>query len=185
MRIPPALLCALLAAGAMAQGGAFRVRTEGRLPLSVAQEADQALDRAQRWVAAQPTPTNDLARLTLRRYALAPAGEPFALRRCDLTPLEQAFPEPPAPAALTNLTAALAQRRDDPKALLALAAALGAPGTPAPEPGWRERLALTLIETQRVTAQGGHWGGQDATVWAIVALRHLLGESPALAVEGE
>ena len=178
MRALPLLAALLAAALAAAQGGAFRVRTEGRLPLSVAQEADQALDRANRWLAAQPAPTNDLARLTLRRYALAPAGRPFVLERCALTPLEHALPPPPD-GAVTNLTAALAQRRDDPKALLALATALGTQAQ-TPDPAWRERIALTLIETQRVTAQGGHWGGQGQTVWAILALRQLLGESPPI-----
>lgn len=164
-----------------AQGGVFRVATEGRLPLSIAQEADNAIDRAQRWLATQPPATNDLAQALLRRYALAKPGETFRLRRCHVTPLGEALPGPIAPAALTNLTATLA-RKPDPKTLFALQRDLPA-AEPPPPADWRERLALALIDSQRVSAQGGHWGAPEPTAWAILTLRALLNESTPIQVE--
>ncbi len=170
-----ALLLLAIPAAAHAQGGAFRVNTQARLPLSIAQEADGAIDRAQRWLAAQAAPTGDLARAWLRRYALAPArAKPVPLPRCLLTPLQEAMPPATPAAALTNLTATLAQTNLPPRALFALQRDLPAA---TPPPDWRERLALALIDAQRVTPQGGHWQTPEETVWAILTLRALLNES--------
>lgn len=173
--LPPLLLLAAWPAPAR-PGGAFRVQTEATLPLSLAQEAEGAADKAKRWLEAQPPQTNDLARATLRRYALAPAGTPFPLDRCALTPLEQTLPPPPA-----DPKAALAAPPADPKALAALAAALSAPGADAP-PGWRQTLALALVGAQRIDPRGGHWGGPEETAWALLALRILLNDLPPLAL---
>ena len=151
------VLCSLLA---FPQGGSFRAASESQIPLSIAQEAEGAIDKGQRWLAAQPPPAGDLPRLLLRRYALAPADAPFTLSRCDLTPLQQAMPGPTPPTLLTNLTAAL-DLRPDPKALFA-------------------RLALALIGSQRIDPHGGHWGDADATAWALLTLRALLNASPPL-----
>lgn len=178
-RLLAAVLCALAAGVACArQGGAFRVQTEATLPLSIAQEAESAVDKARQWLAAQPPETNDLARAVIRRYALAPAGKPFTLAPCELTPLEQALPPPPAH---TNLAAALSAPVGDPKALAALAAALSSPGAEAPA-GWRRALALALVDAQRIAPPGGHWGGPEDTAWALLALRILLNDLPPLAL---
>ena len=112
------VLCSLLAGHVSAQqGGSFRAQTESQIPLTIAQEAENAIDKGQRWLAAQPPPPEVPAQI-LRRYALAPAGQPFTLQRCDLTPLEQAMPPPTPPNTLTNLTVALTLK-PSPKALSA------------------------------------------------------------------
>ena len=167
------VLCSPLA---FPQGGSFRIASESQIPLSIAQEAEGAIDKGQRWLAAQPPPAGDLPRLLLRRYALAPADAPFTLSRCDLTPLQQAMPGPTPPTLLTNLTAAL-DLRPDPKALFALQRDLP---DAAPPPDWRQRLALALIDSQRIDPKGGHWGDADATAWALLTLRALLNASPPL-----
>ena len=156
-------------------GVEFRVQSEAQVTLSLAQEADEAIDRAQRWLREQPPATNDVARLLLRRYALAAPGQPLTLTRCDLTPLEQAMPPPLAPDAMTNLTAAIALRRDSPKDLFALQRDLIT--SPTLPPDWRQRLVTHLINTQHIDSHGGHWGTPEATTWAILALRALLNES--------
>lgn len=157
-----------------AEGVTFRVQSEAQVSLSLAQEAEEAIDRGQRWLRGQTPATNDVAHVLLRRYALAAPGKPFALARCDLTPLEQAMPPALAPEAMTNLTAAIALRRASPKALFALQRDLP---TASPPPDWRERLVTHLVSAQRIDAHGGHWGSPEATVWAILALRSLLNES--------
>ena len=178
----PALLGLLLALFAVsAQGVEFRVQSEAQVTLSLAQEADEAIDRAQRWLRAQPPDTNDVARLLLRRYALTAPGQSFPLTRCDLTPLEQAMPRPLASDAMTNLTAAIDLRRDSPKDLFALQRDLFALSA-SPPPDWRQRLVTHLVDTQRVDSRGGHWGTPEATTWAILALRALLNESTPITI---
>lgn len=163
-----------------AQGGNFRVQSEAQVSLSLAQEADEAIDRAQRWLREQPPVTNDLSRILLRRYALSSPGETFRLSKCDLTPLEHAMPAELAPEAMTNLTSAISLRREDPKALFALQRDLPSANPP---PDWRERLVTHFVNAQRIDARGGHWGDAEATVWAILSLRALLNESIPVTVE--
>ena len=163
---------------AFSQGGSFRIATESQIPLTIAQEAENAIDKGQRWLAAQPPPPEVPARI-LRRYALAPAGQPFTLRRCDLTPLEQAMPPPTPPNTLTNLTAALTLK-PSPEALFALQRDLPDANPPS---DWRQRLTLTLIDSQQTSAQGGHWGDAESTAWALLTLRALLNASPPIVVE--
>lgn len=168
------LLFALFAFPLAAQDLSLRIQTEATLPLSIAQEVDEAIERAQQWLEAQGTPTNNVPQRLLYRYALADTSRPFTLHRCDLTPLQAAMPEPTPPAARTNLTAALTQYRQDPKALFALQRDLPAA---SPPPYWREELALALINTQQITPSGGHWGSFPNTLWALLTLRALLNES--------
>ncbi|MGN0887206.1 MAG: hypothetical protein ACI4RT_09490 [Candidatus Spyradenecus sp.] len=170
------LLClfSLFALSLVAQDLSWRIQTEATLPLSIAQEADEAIERARQWLEAQGAPTNTLPQRLLYRYALADTSRPFTLHRCDLTPLEAAMPDPTPPAALTNLTATLTQYRQDPKALFALQRDLPAA---SPPPDWREALALALINSQQITPSGGHWGSFPNTLWALLTLRALLNES--------
>ena len=172
------VLCSLFPLQAFSQGGSFRIATESQIPLTIAQEAENAIDKGQRWLAAQPPPPEVPARI-LRRYALAPAGQPFTLRRCDLTPLEQAMPPPTPPNTLTNLTAALTLK-PSPEALFALQRDLPDANPPS---DWRQRLTLTLIDSQQTSAQGGHWGDAESTAWALLTLRALLNASPPIVVE--
>lgn len=159
---------------ARAQGVVFDLQTESALTLSISQEADEAIDRAQRWLAQQTVPSNRVDVL-LRNYALTPAGAmPFRLYRCDITPLEHAMPPPEAPDVYTNLTATLAETRTDAKRLFALQRDIPLINPPS---NWREILALRLINSQAITAQGGHWGSSENTLWAILTLRALLNES--------
>ena len=169
-------LFTLIALPVLAQDLSLRIQTEASLSLSIAQEADEAIERAQHWLEAQGTPTNSLPQRLLYRYALADAKRPFTLHRCDLTPLEAAMPAPTPPAALTNLTATLAEYRQNPKALFALQRDLPL-ASPPPPPDWRELLALELINSQRITPTGGHWGSFPNTLWALLTLRALLNES--------
>ena len=163
---------------AFSQGGSFRAQTESAIPLTIAQEAENAIDKGQRWLAAQPPPPELPARI-LRRYALAPVGQTFTLHRCDFTPLEQAMPPPTPPNTLTNLTAALTLK-PNPKALFALQRDLPDANPP---PDWRQRLTLSLIDAQQTTPQGGHWGDPESTAWALLTLRSLLNASPPLVIE--
>jgi hypothetical protein len=157
-----------------AQEVSFQLQTEASLTLSISQEADEAIDRAQRWLAAQQAPTNRVDAI-LRAYALAmPNESAFRITRCDITPLEHAMPPPEMPESYTNLTATLEQVRGEPKRLFALQRDIP---TEAPPPNWREALALTLINTQKIAQNGGHWGSNDNTIWAILTLRALLNES--------
>lgn len=174
MRHKLLLLFALVGLPFAAQDLSLRIQTEATLPLSIAQEADEAIERAQQWLETQGAPTNNVPQRLLYRYALADSSRPFTLHRCDLTPLQAAIPEPTPPAALTNLTAALAQYRQEPKALFALQRDLPAA---SPPPYWREELALALINTQQITPSGGHWGSFPNTLWALLTLRALLNES--------
>lgn len=158
-----------------AQGATIRLQTEAALTLSISQEADEALDRAQRWLATQAMPTNRVDAL-LRAYAVTPpARGPFRLTRCDITPLEHAMPPPESPEGYVDFAATVAQHRLDPKRLFALQRDIPADAPPA---GWRETVALALINTQKVLPSGGHWNADpDDTVWAMLALRALLNES--------
>ncbi len=157
-----------------AQGGAFRVATEAEVPLSLAQEAEEAIDRAHRWLLAQPAETNSLAHVSLRRYALATKGEPFALAPEAYAALETLLPPPMDPSIATNLTAALETFVHRPRELFALQRDLPAV---APTPDWRERLVLHFVNHQQVEIHGGTWGTATDTAWAILALRALLNES--------
>ena len=181
-RVGVALSVLLWAAGLSAQGFEVRVQTETNLPLSIAQEADEAIERGQRWLTAQTFPTNALPARILVDYALASAEKPFTIRRCDLTPLEQAMPPETDVEACTNLTATLAlpAYHHSPKALFALQRDLP---KYAPPPDWREQVALVLINTPRIAPTGGHWQTPEETLWALLALRALLNESAPIRVE--
>jgi hypothetical protein len=170
-----ALLLCLLPLASQAQEVSFQLQTEASLTLSISQEADEAIDRAQRWLSAQQAPTHRIDAL-LRAYALAQPEEPaFRITRCDITPLEHAMPPPEMPESYTNLTATLEQVRREPKRLFALQRDIPQENPPA---NWRETLALALINTQKFSPKGGHWNNSpEDTLWAILALRALLNES--------
>ncbi len=159
----------------------FQLQTEATLTLSISQEADEAIDRAQRWLAQQPAPTQRIDAL-LRAYALAtPESAPFRIARCDITPLEYAMPAAVEESCYTNLTAALELHRATPTRLFALQRDIPQENPPA---NWRESIALTLINTQKITSKGGHWNNSsEDTLWAILALRALLNESIPVQVE--
>lgn len=159
----------------VAKAQSFQLQTEASLTLSISQEADEAIDRAQRWLTTQPAPKQRIDKL-LRDYALAPAeASAFRIARCDITPLEYAMPAPEAIEAYTNLTATVEQHRSNPKRLFALQRDIP---TENPPSNWRETIALALINTQKVTSMGGHWNDSaEDTLWAILALRALLNES--------
>lgn len=159
----------------VAEAQSFQLQTEASLTLSISQEADEAIDRAQRWLTAQPAPAQRIDKL-LRDYALAPADAPaFRIARCDITPLEYTMPAPEAIEAYTNLTATVEQCRSNPKRLFALQRDIP---TENPPSNWRETIALALINTQKVTPLGGHWNDStEDTLWAILVLRALLNES--------
>lgn len=157
-----------------AQMHSFQLQTEASLTLSISQEADEAIDRAQRWLNTLNAPTNRVDAL-LRAYALALPSEPaFRITRCDITPLEHAMPPPETPESYTNFTAVVEQAKRHPKRLFALQRDIP---MDAPPSNWRETLALALINTQSITPKGGHWGDCDNTIWAILTLRALLNES--------
>lgn len=172
---PLTLLCALLLANvALSAETSFQLQTESQLTLSISQEAEEAIDRAQRWLKANANATNRIERL-LHNYALAnPGDEPFVLYRCDITPLEYAMPQPEALTTITNLTTFIETERPSMKRLFALQRDLP---LEHPLPNWRETITLAIINAQKVTPQGGHWGSQEETQWAILALRALLNES--------
>ena len=173
-RFLPLLFIALCVPLAHSAETSFRLQTESELTLSISQEAEEAIDRAQRWLKANSTASNRVDTL-LQNYALAnPGGEPFVLYRCDITPLEHAMPQPEALGAITNLTTFIETERPTMKRLFALQRDLPLEN---PLPNWRETITLAIINAQKVTPQGGHWGSQDETLWAILALRALLNES--------
>ena len=157
-----------------AQTPSFSLQTEASLTLSISQEAEEAIDRAQRWLTALEPATNRID-LLLQRYALAdPSGAPFPLYRCDITPLEQAMPPEESVTAITNLTQFIETERPSMKRLFALQRDL-----PLYHPidNWRETITLSIINAQKVDQKGGHWGSRDETIWAVLALRALLNES--------
>lgn len=167
------LLCALPPLG-QAQEVSFQLQTEAALTLSISQEADEAIDRAQRWLKAQRSPTNRVDSL-LQNYALANLEDaPFMLSRCDITPLEHAMPHSEDLSAITNLTTFIEAERPSMKRLFALQRDLPLEHT---LPNWRETITLAIINAQKISPQGGHWGSQEETRWAILALRALLNES--------
>lgn len=160
---------------AHSQEQSFQLQTEALLTLSISQEAEEAIDRAQRWLAAQSAASNRIERL-LCDYALTtPDAPPFRIARCDITPLEFEMPPPVSPTCYTNLTVALESYRAQPKQLFALQRDIP---TENPPPNWREAIALAIINTQKITPAGGHWNASsEDTLWAILALRALLNES--------
>ena len=159
----------------------FQLQTEAMLTLSISQEADEAIDRAERWLAQQAAPAHRVDAL-LRAYALStPDNAPFRIARCDITPLEYAMPTAIDENCYTNFTATVECHRANPKHLFALQRDIPQENPPA---NWRETIALALINTQKITAKGGHWNNSsDETVWAILALRALLNESIPVKVE--
>lgn len=166
---------ALMPVFSHAQEQSFQLQTEASLTLSISQEAEEAIDRAQRWLAVQTAASNRIDRL-LCDYALTtPDAPPFRIARCDITPLEFAMPPPAPSACYTNLTAAVESYRTQPKQLFALQRDIP---TENPPPNWREAIALAIINTQKITPAGGHWNASsEDTLWAILALRALLNES--------
>lgn len=155
------------------------LRGENELSLSISQEADEAIERATRWLANNPPPFAPPALAHLNRYAFAPTGEPFPLPAETWQTLEARLP----PLTEAELAAARPETLAlaSPCKLFALqrewCLSLNAPT------GWRETLALTLINTQKVTETGGHWQTPEQTLWAIITLRALLNESPFPEVE--
>lgn len=176
------LFSVCVAASLCAQGVTVRVQSEAHLPLSIAQEADEAIERAERWLRRFPKHAPDHARRLLVQYALKSKDEPFVISRCDLTPLGELLPAEVPYDALTNLTATLETYRTDPKQLFALQRDLE---TVNPPPDWREQLALALITTQKMDALGGHWKGLEGTAWGILTLRALLNESAPIRLADE
>lgn len=162
-----------------AEVNSFKLQTEAELTLSIAQEAEEAIDRAQRWLITQSPATNRIENL-LQRYALTnPKEAPFQLYRCDITPLEYAMPPPEPMESYTNFTATVEHTIRSPKRLFALQRDI--PRTNPPE-NWREILALALINSQKIAPTGGHWDApsRENTLWAILTLRALLNESPTV-----
>lgn len=155
------------------------LRGENELSLSISQEADEAIERATRWLESHPLPPAPPALTHLKHYAFAPAGEPFPLPaetwqafEALLPPLDEAEAET---TPLENLVNA------SPCKLFTLHREWSlSPNAPAQ---WREPLALALINTQKVTETGGHWQTPEQTFWAIITLRALLNESPLQEVE--
>lgn len=168
MIVPPEEVCA--------QGVSFQLATDAQLSLSIAQEAEEAVDRAQRWLRQQP-PAKDRAERLLRDYALTSAdSEGFTISRCDLTPLQQAMPAQETEAFAMAFALAVEKNRHDYKRLFAFQRDMPVVNPPA---NWRETLALTLINAQKITPIGGHWANNpQATTWAVLTLRALLNASP-------
>ena len=161
----------------------IHVQNEAVLPLSILQEADEAIERGQRWLQHQTHTIkpiqNEQPWSLLRQYVLIPSGKTFHLHPCALTPIEQIMPPILSDHILTNLVTVLSQSTTSPQTLFALQRDL--PNLPTPPPNWREKLTLTLINTQHCSAFGeGHWGNEEQTIWAILALRSLLNESPPI-----
>ncbi len=157
----------------------IRLQSESEVPLSLAQEAEMTIDRAQRWLSAQPPPTDPNEHL-LYRYARLPARAPLILKQCELARLEATLPPPPDAHTTTNLTAAIEASQSSPKALFALQCHLPQLNPPS---DWRETLVKVFVNTQKVTPTGGYWKNQSETVWAILALRALLNDSSPIQVE--
>ncbi len=149
------------------------VQTELAIPLSLAQEAENAIDRAQRWIRSQPCECTNATETLLHKYALLPKGEKLSLSERDLTLLEKSFPPAILPTQMKELPEVIALLSANPKALFALQQQL--PTTEAPS-GWRETFVQTLINTQKATPAGGYWQDPHATLWAILTLRSLLNE---------
>lgn len=174
------LLALCVAAPLFAQGITVRAQSEAHLTLSVSQEADEAIERAERWLRRFPKHAPDHGKRLLVQYALKSKDETFVISRCDLTPLGAMLPDEVPYDALTNLTATLEAYRTEPKKLFALQRDLETVNPPA---DWREQLALVLINTQKIDALGGQWGGQENTAWGILTLRALLNESARIEVK--
>lgn len=157
------------------------VENDAELSLSLAQESEEALDRAERWLAQHP-PKEDLALTTLYAYLQTPASETFVLQQCFVTPIEEAMPPAISQEALSDLPAYLQRHRADPKVLFAVQRDLSAlPNAPI---GWRDAVAKTLVNTQKVVKGAGHWNeASEDTLWAMLALRALLHSSAPIRVE--
>lgn len=161
------------------------------LDLSISQEADAAIDRAQRWLIPriettrlQTAGTNTAFNAWLLTYAttrdpLPPPDDPTPLLTllppaAEIPTLSETWLTIPPEAPITNRYLFSAQR--------ALAPLRGNwPGQEKPLPDWREEITRRIINTQRITPDGsGHWPTPDETLWAILTLRALLNESPEI-----
>lgn len=166
--------------GAFAQV-AVAVANDAELSLSLAQESEEAIDRAERWLPTHPLP-KDAALRTLYDYLQTPQTEVFVLQQCDLTPVEQAMPAKLSVADLEDFLVFLQTHRSEPKLLFALQRDLGALSNPPI--GWRDAVAKTLVNTQKVVRGTGHWNDSaEDTLWAVLALKALLHASPAITIE--
>ncbi len=150
------------------------VKTDAAVSLSLAQEAENAIDRAQRWVKSQPCECTNATQTLLHKYALFPKGEDFKLSEQDVALLKKALPPAIVPVNPEELPQVIELLIDDPKALYALQQSL--PTAEAPT-GWRETFVRALVNAQQVTPTGGYWQDPPATLWAILTLRALLNES--------
>ncbi len=177
MRHIACLLFLLLSAPLLA--ATLTVQTESAVSLSLAQEAENAIDRAQRWIQSQPCECSNATEIILHRYALLPAGETFKLTESEWSLLQAAIPPAILPVDLKTLPATISLFLPYPKALYALQREL--PSVEAPV-GWREHFVRTLINTQKVTPAGGYWHDPHATLWTILTLRALLNESNQIEV---
>ncbi len=168
---------ALASACSCAWGYTIRVQSSARLPLSVAQEVDEAIERGQRWLEATPLVATNATAL-LRRYALVKGREAFEVSEEERAQLEQALKAVrDAPEAQGAWEEVLAKKSVAPAVLFALQARSAQEAFPA---DWREELALRLVNTQRISPKGGTWGDAQETLWAILTLRALLNESTPL-----
>ena len=170
------------------------LQTEARLPLSQAQEAEGCIDRACRWLKTKPQP-KDRGQMLVRRYAETPADGLFQVAPCDRTPLEQILKKT-AEAATEEMETtrraaekahqgeapfvwtfadALTVAAKKPSRLFAFQAALRPEASTPPD--WRLQIALALVTSQQIDAEGGHWGDAESTVWAVLTLRSMLGRS--------
>ena len=160
-----------------AWGYTIRVHSSARLPLSVAQEVDEAIERGQRWLEATPSVATNSTAL-LRQYALVKGRGAFEVSAEEYAQLEKALKAvQQAPEAKGAWEEVLARKGVEPAVLFALQARKEQEAFPE---DWREVLALRLINTQRISAKGGTWGDERDTLWAILTLRALLNESTPL-----
>ncbi len=149
----------------------IRVQTEGALTLSVAQEAEHAVERAQQWLKDQPIPSNDPTRECLTRYALMPSYKTLTLTPKAFDLLNQAVPQ----AVTTNDETQNVYKQLFARQLLRT--------SPHPSADWREQMAQRIINAQRITPQGAYWQDAESTLWAILTLRALLNDAPILKIE--
>ncbi len=159
----------------------IRVQTEGAVTLSVAQEAEHAIDRAQTWLKQQPLEADDATLAVLRRYAVTPGYTTLELTAEELELLNRAVPVFEA-EELQKVVFTPDAPPQDYKALFALQRFLTDMPPKDVATDWRETMAQCLINAQRVTSQGAYWKDADATLWGLLTLRALLYDAPAIKV---
>ncbi len=167
-------LLALLLLTAPLMAVTLTVQTESRVSLSLAQEAENAIDRAQRWVRSQPCECQNAVQRLLHKVALLPSGERLTLSEREVACFAKHLPAGIRPVAMEDLSATIQLLLPEPKALYALQRELPM-AQDVPE-GWREEFVRALVNAQKVTPAGGYWQDPPSTLWAIMTLRALLNE---------